>query len=60
MTAEDAYNVIEGPLMALIGGSLAIAKNLLTPDKEDGQGADANALQSPAGDLSKAGNPAPE
>ena len=30
--AVDAYGVVEAPLMALIGGSVAIAKDLLTAD----------------------------
>ncbi len=29
MTAEDAYEVVKSPLMALIGGSLAISKDLI-------------------------------
>lgn len=29
MTAEAAYEVVKGPLMALIGGSLAISKDLI-------------------------------
>ena len=29
MTAESAYEVVKGPLMALIGGSLAISKDLI-------------------------------
>ena len=29
MTAEDAYEVVKGPLMALIGGTLAISKDLI-------------------------------
>ncbi len=29
ITADEAYEVIKGPLMALIGGSLAISKDLL-------------------------------
>ena len=29
MTAEKAYEVVKGPLMALIGGSLAISKDLI-------------------------------
>ena len=35
MTAEDAYEVVKGPLMALIGGSLAIAKDLLSLDQSE-------------------------
>ena len=30
--APDAYGVVEAPLMALIGGSVAIAKDLLNAD----------------------------
>lgn len=38
MTVEEAYEVVKGPFMALIGGSLAISKDLLdnpssTPEK---------------------------
>lgn len=29
MTPEGAYEIIKGPLMALIGGSLAISKDLI-------------------------------
>ena len=29
LTAKDAYDVLEGPFMALIGGSLALSKDLL-------------------------------
>lgn len=29
LTAEDAYEVVKSPLMALIGGSLAISKDLI-------------------------------
>ena len=29
MNADDAYEVVKGPLMALIGGSLAISKDLI-------------------------------
>ena len=29
LSFSDAYNVVEGPLMALIGGSLAISKDLI-------------------------------
>jgi hypothetical protein len=38
MTAEDAYEVVKGPLMALIGGSLAIAKDLLSLDQSESSG----------------------
>ena len=34
-TAEIAYEVVKGPLMALIGGSLAISKDLITLDASD-------------------------
>ena len=30
--AEQAYDIVSAPLMALIGGSLAIAKDLITAD----------------------------
>ena len=29
LTAQEAYEVVQAPLMALIGGSLAIAKDLV-------------------------------
>ena len=29
LTVEEAYEIIQGPLMALIGGSLAISKDLI-------------------------------
>ena len=29
LTAEDAYEVVKSPFMALIGGSLAISKDLI-------------------------------
>jgi len=32
MTAEDAYDIVSAPLMTLIGGSLAIAKDLIAAD----------------------------
>ena len=33
MDAAGAYEVVKGPLMALIGGSLALAKDLLREDE---------------------------
>ena len=43
MTVDDAYTIIAGPLMALIGGSLAIAKDLIAADHELGpENADQN------------------
>ena len=42
MTAGDAYEVVKGPLMALIGGSLAIAKDLLSLDQSESTGDDAS------------------
>ena len=35
ITGDDAYAIIDGPLMALIGGSLAIAKDLLSYESKD-------------------------
>ena len=35
MKADEAYSIINGPVMALIGGSLAIAKDLIDGDKSD-------------------------
>jgi len=32
MTAEEAYEIVQGPLMTLIGGSLALAKDLIRTD----------------------------
>ncbi|MDE0675162.1 MAG: hypothetical protein OXI06_08805 [bacterium] len=32
MDVEEAYEVVKGPLMALIGGSLAISKDLIPLD----------------------------
>ncbi len=29
---SDAYDAVQGPLMALVGGSLAIAKDLVGPN----------------------------
>ena len=34
-TAAIAYEVVKGPLMALIGGSLAISKDLINLDASD-------------------------
>ena len=34
MKVEEAYNIVNGPIMALIGGSLAIAKDLINADDE--------------------------
>jgi len=34
-TPQEGYDFIESPLMALIGGSLAIAKDLVTLDKSE-------------------------
>ena len=34
MKADDAYEVVKGPIMALIGGSLAIAKDLINVDDD--------------------------
>lgn len=40
LTAEEAYNIVEAPLMAIVGGSLAISKDLIpfgvsTGDRDD-------------------------
>lgn len=32
MTAETAWNILEAPIMALIGGTLAISKDLIQDD----------------------------
>lgn len=34
MNVDEAYNIVNGPIMALIGGSLAIAKDLINADDE--------------------------
>ena len=34
MKVAEAYDIINGPVMALIGGSLAIAKDLINADDE--------------------------
>lgn len=34
MVAEEAYEIVKSPLMALIGGSLAISKDLIPLDDE--------------------------
>jgi len=36
MTADGAYDIVNGPIMALIGGSLAIAKDLIDGDQSEG------------------------
>ena len=33
LTAEQAYDAVQAPLMALVGGSIAMAKDLLQLDK---------------------------
>ena len=33
--AKEAWNVLEGPLMALIGGTLAISKDLIEDDGDE-------------------------
>ena len=35
LSVEDAYNVVQGPLMALIGGTLAVAKDLIHPGSSE-------------------------
>ena len=35
MTVSQAYDIVNGPVMALIGGSLAIAKDLIDGDSPD-------------------------
>ena len=45
-TADVAYEVVKGPLMALIGGSLAISKDLINLDASDhGTNSHGNALE---------------
>ena len=34
MKVDDAYDIVNAPLMALIGGSLALAKDLVRADDE--------------------------
>ncbi len=43
LTAVDAWNMLEAPLMALIGGTLAISKDLIAGD--DSPSEDTNNLQ---------------
>lgn len=33
MDSQEAYEIVQAPLIALIGGSLAIAKDPVNPDK---------------------------
>ena len=35
LTAAEAYDAVQGPLMALVGGSLAIAKDLIQLDQRE-------------------------
>ncbi|MDE0412652.1 MAG: hypothetical protein OXI37_10640 [Gammaproteobacteria bacterium] len=35
MSTGDVWNCVEAPLMALIGGTLAISKDLVSPDESD-------------------------
>lgn len=42
LTAKDAYDMLEGPLLALIGGSLAIAKDLTDDDPGVGNVSESN------------------
>ena len=35
MPPADAYDIVQGPLMALIGGTVALAKDLAQLDKEE-------------------------
>ena len=41
ITAKDAWNMLEAPLMALIGGTLAISKDLIAGDDKPKSGEDA-------------------
>lgn len=48
MDAESAYEVVKGPLMALIGGSLAISKDLIPlGDKENKSNKQESSSQGP-------------
>lgn len=38
MAGNDAYQIVQGPLMTLIGGSLAVAKDLLQLDSSESEG----------------------
>ena len=51
LSAEQAYDAVQGPLMALIGGSLAIAKDLLQLDREETSTPDDNRQGAGAGSL---------
>ena len=55
MTAEEAYEVVKGPLMALIGGSLAIAKDLI-PIGDDSNSGTGNMPTSPPNSPGNAGD----
>ena len=55
MKIEEAYEVVKGPLMALIGGSLAISKDLIplgdtpsTENRKDSQGGNESEPEKPA------------
>ena len=37
MAGDDAYQIVQGPLMTLIGGSLAVAKDLLQLDSSESE-----------------------
>ena len=54
MKIEEAYEVVKGPLMALIGGSLAISKDLIplgdtpsTENRKDSQGGNESEPEKP-------------
>ena len=46
MTAEQAYDIVKSPLMALIGGSVALSKDLIQLDDHEDKGS-ADSLDDP-------------
>lgn len=72
LTAAEAYDAVQGPLMALVGGSIALAKDLLRldeqeeernqsslqpPDRPDGAGAQTGGPESSPGHSTPGGAP---
>ena len=50
MEVAGAFEVVTGPLMALVGGSLAIAKDLIGADDEDARSANGESLDDDGND----------
>ncbi|MCY4283965.1 MAG: hypothetical protein OXC65_01340 [Thiotrichales bacterium] len=57
MDASGAYDIVSAPLMALVGGSLAIAKDLIGSEDEDSSNVRNN---QPNDGNDKQGHPAPD